>query len=70
MNISKFLTIILIGALFGYGAYYMKAEAESSSEIIDNMDKGLFEACKEHNEFGIKYDAGWEQRDCEKEFLD
>lgn len=70
MNISKFLPIILIGAMFGSGAYYIKAEAEMSSQTMENLDKTLFEACKDHNEFIIKFDVDQEQRDCEKEFLD
>ncbi len=70
MNISKFLTIIVIGAMFGSGAYYIKAEAEISSQTMENLDKTLFYACKKNNEVIIKFDLDQEQRDCEKEFLD
>ena len=70
MNISKCLAIILVGAMFGSGAYYIKAEAEISSQTIENLDKTLFDACKKNYEFIIKFDLDQEQRDCEKEFLD
>ena len=70
MTKAKFIVLILIGSALGSGAFFIKDEAESASQIVENMDKSAFETCKFNNEIVAKFDPKTEQRDCEKEFLD
>ena len=70
MSKAKFLVLIVIGAVIGFGAFYIKKDADTASPIIENLDKSAFETCKNSNEFAAQFDPKTEQRDCEKEFLE
>lgn len=70
MTKAKFVVLVIIGMVIGYGASWVKADADRASELIANMDAFQFESCKEHNEFNAQFDPETEQVDCEKEYLD
>lgn len=69
MTKAKFLVLIVIGAVIGFGAFYIKKDADRASQIVENLDKSAFETCKNSNEFAAKFDVGIDQRDCEQEYL-
>lgn len=70
MTKAKFIVLIVIGAIIGSGAFYIKEDADRASQIIENMDKSAFETCKFNNEIIANFDPKTEKRDCEKEYLD
>jgi hypothetical protein len=70
MTKAKFLVLIVIGAVIGFGAFYIKKDADRASQIVENRDKSAFETCKFNNEIVAKFDPKTEQRNCEKEYLE
>ena len=70
MTKAKIIVLIVIGAIIGSGAFYIKEDADRASQIIENLDKSGFESCQKSNELIAQFDLEMEQRDCEKEYLD
>lgn len=70
MTKAKFVVLVIIGVVIGYGVSWAKADADKASAVIANMDASKLEACRDHNEFNAQFDPETEQVDCEKEYLD
>lgn len=70
VNIDKLASLILVGALLGAGASYIKKVTDSAYEGMESLDKSGFESCQQINETTTRFALDMELRDCEKEYLD
>lgn len=69
MNAKSILPLVIVGALLGAGAYYLKAQGDEAERILRGLPKASYEACLDSNAFIKRYDLEEELRDCDAEYL-
>jgi hypothetical protein len=70
MKPSTIIPLVVVGALLGAGAHWLKSEAEATNRIISNQPNSGYQACQELNTLLIAAGKNNELHDCDREYLD
>lgn len=69
MSAKSILPLVILGALLGTGAYYLKAQGDKAERALRGLPKASYEACLDSNAFIQRYDLEEQLRDCDAEYF-